>query len=681
MLLLAGSAFADERQDPSAKELRRFIARQVGGLDKLQVPRNDADLPQPRLADGSPDPFFQITEAKRYLGKQLFHDPVRTVRILPEFGGIPAFKSTASCASCHMGEAASKAGTLLNFAVGGEGRGYTDATGKFIARRRPRAELPRLRQAPLFPGDAMVDELPTLTDVYELAIGSPARGRKEPSPGRLLRTGRLDALDAVGRNAPAVLGAAFNNRLLMGGFAGEPDSSVGGLNPFGHPAQENVALLLLDAHRMLESQSAELQKYSVYRKLFRDAFPEEAAQAPNCTPHARPNPGDCDALVNDITVFRATASFMRTVVTRNTGWDKFLAGSNDALTEKQRRGARLFFTPADRGGAGCYGCHSGPMLNKQVNDPDVTGVGQFVEENFYNLGLGDHPVQALNRAVRNDPNFRDDGRREITGRDSDAFKFRVVTLRQLKDARLFFHNGALTSVREVVQYFNAGVPQDPVAGAADTLSERFTHPRGPGSAPGLGLSDGQVDALTDFIENGLYDAAFVHHDPKSSTRTFQLNDQDFNYSKHRPDLATLRAVDGLPIDGRPPSGLPEDNNDPLSRRDAGLEFLDVTGQTHVTLLRSEPRGARVRTDVQRIANNSLSVVDTHLLVIVQGLERGVRLANASGVTSGGDPYLRVFLPDGVLRPGQSIVERLVLEGPAHARVNYSLKLLSGQGNP
>jgi len=26
------------------------------------------------------------------------------------------------------------------------------------------------------------------------------------------------------------------------------------------------------------------------------------------------------------------------------------------------------------------------MLNKQVNDPDVAGVGQFVEENFYNLG-------------------------------------------------------------------------------------------------------------------------------------------------------------------------------------------------------------------------------------------------------------------------------------------------------
>ena len=65
----------------------------------------------------------------------------------------------------------------------------------------------------------------------------------------------------------------------MGGFAGEPDDAPGGLNPFGFPAQESVALLLLDAHRMLDFQSAELQKFATYRKLFRDAFPEEAAQA------------------------------------------------------------------------------------------------------------------------------------------------------------------------------------------------------------------------------------------------------------------------------------------------------------------------------------------------------------------------------------------------------------------
>lgn len=670
-LLCCGVASANQVQGNNPTKLRQFIDQQVSGIQKLMVPAKDADLPQPRLPNGMPDPFFQTTEAKRYLGKQLFHDPVRMVRIRPEFGGIPATAQTASCATCHQGESASKAGTLFNFAAGGEGRHYTDAEGNFIPRRRPNmAILPILRQTPLFPGDALVDEIPTLTDIYEFAVGSPARGRKLPDPGRLLRTGRLDALDSVARNAPGCIGAAFNNRLLMGGFAGEPDASPGGLNPFGHPAQENIALLLLDAHRMLEAQSAELQKYATYRKLFRDAFPEEAAQADAV--------GDLNLLINDMNVFRATATFLRTTVTRDTPWDRFLAGDNRALTLKQRRGAKLFFTPATEGGAGCYTCHSGPMLNKQVNDPDVAGVGQFVEENFHNLGLTDHPLQALNKVARNDPNFRDDGRREITGRDSDAFKFRTLTLRQLKDARFFFHNGSFTSVKAVVRYFNAGVPQDAEAAAAGTLSPRFTHPRGPGSPAGLGLSDAQVDDLADFLENGLYDPAFVHYNPKSPTRMFQLSPPDFLYSVHRPNLAALGAIDGRPL-----SGLPQDNNDALSRRDMGLEFLDVTGQMDKALSNSTRRGnGRSQIDDYRFTNSSSSMVDTHLLVVVKGLSQQSRLDNASGTTSAGDPYLRVFLPNGVLLPGQSIDVKLFFKQQHYAPPpTYSLTLLSGQGNP
>lgn len=681
VVLLCGIAAA---QGNSATQLRRFIDGQVGGIQKLMVPAHDADLPQPRLANGRPDPQFQITEAKRYLGKQLFHDPIRTARILPEFGGVLATKQTASCGSCHLGEAASKSGTLLNFAVGGEGRSYTDAAGNFIPRRRPRPELPRLRQGPLFPGDALVDEIPTLTDIYEFAVGSPARGRKLPDPGRLLRSGRLDALDSVARNAPGAIGAAFNNRLLMGGFAGEPDEAPGGLNPFGFPAQESVALLLLDAHRMLEFQSAELQKFATYRKLFRDAFPEEAAQA-------RAAGDDLNLLINDITVLRATATFLRTTVTRNTPWDRFLAGDNRALTSAQRRGAELFFTSARTGGAGCYSCHSGPMLNKQVNDPDVAGVGQFVEENFYNLGLADHPLQALNAVARKDPGFRDDGRREITARDSDAFKFRVLTLRQLKDARFFFHNGSFTSVQDVVRYFNAGVPQDTQAGAASTLTTRFTHPRGPGSPRGLGLSHDQVDDLADFLENGLDDPAFVHFDPDSSTRMFELSPPDFLYSIYRPDLAARGA-----IDGRPASGLPQNNDDALSRRDAGLEFLDVTKAVHIAPAdggRDEAdtgdadqggtgKGSQREQRVYRITNTSTAPIDTHLLVVASGLSYQVEMENASGRTSGGDPYRRVFLPNGILAPGQGIVVTLRFRRHWQSPpVNFTLRLLSGQGNP
>src|SRR5262245_23107541 len=233
----AESSFAGPGNSPT--QLRRFIDRQVGGIEKLMVPANDADLPQPRLADGSPDPQFQTTEAKRYLGKLLFHDPARATRIIPEFGGILEHAGSASCGTCHLAEAASKAGTRLNFATGGEGRGYTDADGHFIARRRPLADLPILRSTPLFEGDALVDALPTLTDIYRLADGTiegstPARGRRpllndetdtRPHAVELLATGRLDALDSVARNPLSIIGAAFNNRLLFGGFAGEPDDT------------------------------------------------------------------------------------------------------------------------------------------------------------------------------------------------------------------------------------------------------------------------------------------------------------------------------------------------------------------------------------------------------------------------------------------------------------------------
>ena len=43
-------------------------------------------------------------------------------------------------------------------------------------------------------------------------------------------------------------------------------------------------------------------------------------------------------------------------------------------------------------------------------------------------------------------------------------------MRQLNNSGNFFHNAALTNVRDVVEYFNAGVPQDPTAGAAASLT-------------------------------------------------------------------------------------------------------------------------------------------------------------------------------------------------------------------
>ena len=86
--------------------------------------------------------------------------------------------------------------------------------------------------------------------------------------------------------------------------------------------------------------------------------------------------------------------------------------------------------------------------------------------------------------------------------------------------------------------------------------------------------------------------------------------------------------------------------------------------------------------VYRITNNGTSPVDTHLLVIASGLSFQVEMTNASGRTSAGDPYRRVFLPNGVFTPGQSI--DVTLRFRRHRQsppVSFTLTLLSGQGNP
>ena len=172
--------------------------------------------------------------------------------------------------------------------------------------------------------------------------------------------------------------------------------------------------------------------------------------------------------------------------------------------------------------------------------------------------------------------------------------------------------------------------------------------------------------------------AFVTFDPSSTTRTFQPNVQDLTYSKYRPDLAALGAVDGFVI-----SGLATDNNDALSRRDQGLEFLDVTAQVSIDRIHTQ-RARREQIDTYRLTNRSASVIDTHLLVVAHGLS-DASLRNASGVSQAGDPFVRLFLRDGVLLPGQSTVARLVIRNGAGdhdtAAMPYTLQLLSGQGQP
>ena len=506
-IALSTSLFCLPLAAQDASELRQLLEERVGSVEALRVPESLADFPQPRLEDGSLDPRFAITPEKVRLGKLLFFDPIRSTDIRTELGGVEETSATASCGTCHMGEAGSKAGMRVAISVGGEGRHEMSHMGAMAIERRVQ--------------DGFVDTLPTGLDVFD-------------DEGNLVASGRFDAVDSPGRVSPSVVGFAFNNRLLWAGEAGEPNAEE-------YPAQEDIVRIASSVHRMANPDVSRIQTIAAYRQLFAEAFPEEAAG------------GIADEYINNDTQFRAIAAFLRTVITRDTPWDRFLAGDDAALNASQRRGAWLFAASAEAGGANCIACHSGPALNKRLGDE----AGLLVEENFDNLGTEEHPLQELARQTLDDPSLGDAGRIGVTGLAEDAYEFKSPTLRQLRGAGPYFHGGELGTLREVVEYFNAGVPTFDTAAAAGNLSQLFTNPRGP-ELTGLGLDEDDVQALVEFLDSGLYDPAFVTYDANSPTSVFELTLDELTWSE---ELQALGAVDGWL-----PSGLPNGFNDELSRR-------------------------------------------------------------------------------------------------------------------
>jgi hypothetical protein len=71
----------ESEPDPTPEETRELIGGAIpGGLANLMVPATDAEIPVPPAPQGYAG-RYDTTEAKRYLGKLIFHDPIRTQRV------------------------------------------------------------------------------------------------------------------------------------------------------------------------------------------------------------------------------------------------------------------------------------------------------------------------------------------------------------------------------------------------------------------------------------------------------------------------------------------------------------------------------------------------------------------------------------------------------------------------
>lgn len=191
----------------------------------------------------------------------------------------------------------------------------------------------------------------------------------------------------------------------------------------------------------------------------------------------------------------AISAYLRSLLTTQAPYQMWLKGDKSALTERQKKGAMLFF-----GKAGCYRCHQGPALNAVK---------------FYALGVSDlfENSDSKNTDVNDIRNF---GRGGFTGKKEDLYKFKVPQLYNLKYGQFFFHGSSKSNMWGVIEYFNKGIPENPRV-PLENIATEF-HP--------LNLTTFEVDALVDFMEEGLYDPDLERYVPQEvlSGNCFPNND-------------------------------------------------------------------------------------------------------------------------------------------------------------
>lgn len=205
------------------------------------------------------------------------------------------------------------------------------------------------------------------------------------------------------RHAPTVINSAYQKHYFWDGRAESLEEQCKG--PIANPKEMTADNSVKRAHEQCEMR---VNSISGYRTLFKEVFGSD-----RCT-------------ISDIA--KAIATFERTVLSGNSAYDRYKAGDKTALSASQVKGYEVFVK------SGCGNCHAG---------------FNFTDGRFLNIGIG------MNKP---DPDL---GRYAITHHPSDRGAFKIPTLRDVEHTYPYMHDGSMSSLEQVVDYYDRGGNPNP----------------------------------------------------------------------------------------------------------------------------------------------------------------------------------------------------------------------------
>jgi len=196
-----------------------------------------------------------------------------------------------------------------------------------------------------------------------------------------------------GINAPTVLNSGFNFVQFWDGRAVTLEDQIDG--PVQHPKEMGATW---------PQVLAKLNKSDRYQASFSEIYPDK---------------------ITVENIKDAIATFERSLVTPNSRFDRYLRGDQSALSAQEKRGYFLF---QDQG---CVACHQGINLGGNM---------------YERMGLmGDY------FGDRGDPTEADNGRFNVTHKESDKYYFRVPSLRNVAKTAPYFHDGSAQELAQAVR--------------------------------------------------------------------------------------------------------------------------------------------------------------------------------------------------------------------------------------